>query len=237
VGQEYYRQCLSMMAGAEAAQAVIDRMRSEPQGVVKITCPPGLTHYLFGRSIADFMACYPRARVQLKAFNRRVDVIAEGYDIAIRSNASLRDQSGLVVRKLRSVPVVLVGSPGLVADRMPMIPSDLAGLPSLDFGLPQDDHEWRVEHADGASTSIRHQPRFVSDDLSALREAALRGIGIAQLPLPLIEADIAAARLIRLLPEWHSEDESACAVFPSRRGLLPSIRALLDFLSGIPTRV
>lgn len=234
VGQEYYRQCLSMIAGADAAQAVIDKLHSEPQGVIKLTCPPGLSCYLFSDLISDFMASYPLVQVQLKAFNRRVDVIAEGYDLAIRSGLSQRDHSGLVVRKLRSIPVILVGSPQLIGDRAPAAPADLDGLPSLDFGLPRDEHRWCLQHADGTELRIRHQPRFVSDDLFALREAALRGIGIVPLPLPLIEADIAAGRVIRLLPDWRLEDETICAVFPSRRGLLPSIRALLDFLSAAP---
>lgn len=234
LGQEYYRQCLAMLAGAEAAQAVIDRVRSEPQGLIKLACPPGLSSYLIGGLLADFMAAYPQIQLQLKALNRRVDVIAEGYDLAIGSGASVRDQSGLVVRKLRSIPAALVGSPGLIGERAPEAPTELESFPSLDFGLPRDEHIWCMTHADGTSTAVRHQPRFVSDDVSALHAAALRGIGIVQLPSPLIEADIATGRLVHVLPEWGPGEDAVCAVFPSRRGLLPSIRVLLDYLSERP---
>jgi DNA-binding transcriptional LysR family regulator len=138
------------------------------------------------------------------------------------------------VRKLRNIPAALVGSPGLIGERAPETPTELESFPSLDFGLPRDEHICCMTHADGTSTMIRHQPRFVSDDLSALHAAALRGIGIVQLPSPLIEADIATGSLVRLLPKWRSEEDTLCAVFPSRRGLLPSIRVLLDYLSEGP---
>jgi DNA-binding transcriptional LysR family regulator len=124
-----------------------------------------------------------------------------------------------------------VAGAALLANQLPTTPSDLAGLPSLDFGLPQDEHHWKLQQGD-ASILVRHQPKFISDDLPALREAALRGIGVVRLPMPMVEADIAAARLIPLLPNWHLEDEIIYAVFPSRRGLLPSTRTLLDFLAG-----
>ncbi|TWT00720.1 LysR substrate-binding domain-containing protein [Reyranella sp. CPCC 100927] len=232
IGQEYYRQCVAMLAGAEAAQGVIDAVRSEPQGVIKMTCPPGLLNYHFGDLIARFMVEHPRVQVHLKAFNRRVDIIAEGYDLAIRVGSSLPEQGGLMMRKLGENPQCLVSSPTLLNGMLePVEPKDLSDLPSLAFGMSQDDHKWCLEHADGRAALVPHIPRLVSDDLSALREAALQGIGIVQLPILLVKADIEAGRLVDVLPYWRPRADTVCAIFPSRRGLLPSIRALLDFLS------
>ncbi len=232
IGQEYYRQCLAMLAGAEAAQAVVDAVRSEPQGLIKMTCPPGLLNYHFGDLIAHFMGRYPRVQVHLKALNRRVDIIAEGYDVAIRVGAAPLEPGGLIVRKLGDNAQCLASSPTLLGGSSRLKgPNDLAGLPSLAFGMPQDTHQWCLEHVDGPTAVIPHVPRLVSDDLSALREAALQGVGIAQLPMLLIGPDIAAGRLVDTLPQWRPRPDAIWAIFPSRRGLLPSIRALLDFIT------
>lgn len=232
IGQEYYRQCVAMLVEAEAAQAVIDTVRSGPQGVVKMSCPPGLLYYSFGELIARFMAANPLVQIHLKAVNRRVDVIAEGYDLAVRAGSPQGEPSGLVMRKLGETPQCLVSSPGLLhANPEPKAPTDLSELPSLDFGLPQETHEWRLEHTDGLAAVVRHQPRLVTDDLAALRQAAVQGVGIAQLPTMMVQSDIDAGRLISVLPAWRPKSDTVYAVFPSRRGLLPSIRALLDFLA------
>ncbi len=232
IGQEYYRQCVAMLVEAEAAQAVIDTVRSGPQGVVKMSCPPGLLYYSFGELIARFMAANPLVQIHLKAVNRRVDVIAEGYDLVVRAGSPQGEPSGLMMRKLGETPQCLVGSPVLLnSGPEPSAPTDLSELPSLDFGLPQDTHEWRLEHADGLTAVARHQPRLITDDLAALRLAAIEGVGIAQLPSMMVQSDIDAGRLISVLPDWRPKNDTVYAVFPSRRGLLPSIRALLDFLA------
>ncbi len=232
IGQEYYRQCRAMLVEAEAAQAVIDSVRSEPQGVIRMSCPPELLDYHFGELIAHFMAGHPKVQVHLKALNRKVDLIAEGYDLAIRVGTEALDQADLVMRKLGETEQGLVGSPTLLKGCPPTeAPTDLSTIPSLDLGLPQDAHIWRLEHTDGRTAEVYHQPRLITDDLAALRAAALEGVGVAQIPTLMVADDIAAGRLIDVLPHWRPHNEIVYAVFPSRRGLLPSIRALLDFLS------
>lgn len=232
LGQEYYRQCRAMLIEAEAAQAVIDSVQSEPQGVVRMSCPPALLDYQFGDLIAHFMAAHPKVRVHLKALNRRVDVIAESYDLTVRVGVEAIEQADLMMRKLGETEQRLIVSPAFLKDCPPIeAPTDLSSLPSLDFGLPQNAHVWRLHHADGRTAEVHHQPRLVTDDLAALRAAALNGVGVAQVPTLMVESDIAAGRLIDVLPQWRPRNEIVYAVFPSRRGLLPSIRALLDFLS------
>lgn len=232
IGQEYYRQCRAMLVEAEAAQAVIDSVRSEPQGVIRMSCPPELLDYHFGELIAHFMAGHPKVQVHLKALNRKVDLIAEGYDLAIRVGTEALDQADLVMRKLGETEQGLVGSPALLKGCPPTeAPTDLSTIPSLDLGLPQDAHIWRLEHTDGRTAEVHHEPRLITDDLAALRAAALEGVGVAQIPTLMVADDIAEGRLIDVLPHWRPHNEIVYAVFPSRRGLLPSIRALLDFLS------
>jgi DNA-binding transcriptional LysR family regulator len=134
------------------------------------------------------------------------------------------------MRRLDESNQRLVASPALI--RTPLSsPSDLSGFPSLDAGPAHRDHRWQLNHKDGQTALIPHRPRLVTDDVAALREATLAGVGVALLPTMMIWEDTRAGRLVDLLPQWQPRSGIVHAVFPSRRGLLPSVRALLDFLA------
>lgn len=233
IGREYYRHCVAMMVEAEAAQETIDRMRAEPQGTVRVSCPSSVIYFQVAEMVARFMAECPKVDVLLESTNRRVDVLREGFDIAIRVRFPPLDDSDLVIRKLADSPQRLVANPSVLAGMSrPAVPADLAGLPSLAWEPARQEHEWRLAGPDGAHATIRHRPRFVTDDMVALRLAALRGVGVCQLPAFVVEDDLATGRLIDVLPSWAPNTGIIHAVFPSRRGLLPSVRALLDFLAA-----
>ena len=132
--------------------------------------------------------------VQLESTNRRVDVIGEGVDVAIRVRLPPLEDSDLVMRVLGDRAQCLVASPALLG-RLggPAVPADLSRLPSLDLGAPQDDHAWHLLGPDGASASIHHQPRFVTGSMPALRAAAVAGVGVVQLPTMMSGARLPAA--------------------------------------------
>ncbi|MBX3567574.1 MAG: LysR family transcriptional regulator [Rhizobiaceae bacterium] len=228
VGQELYRHCAAMLVEAEAAEQAIAELRAEPRGAIRMACPVGLLQFQFSGLIARFVRTNPAVDVYLKSFNRPVDVIAEGYDLAIRVRFPPLDDTDLVMRKLDDSHQCLVASPDLVSTSMTS-PADLHGLPSLDLGPARSDYRWELESADGKKASVPHTPRIVSDDMATLRAAAVEGLGIVQLPTLLILPDIQAGRLVDVLPDWRPPAGIVHAVFPSRRGLRPSVRALLDF--------
>jgi DNA-binding transcriptional LysR family regulator len=232
IGQEYYRHCAAMLVEADAAQDVIERSHAEPQGLVRLSCPPALINFRLGDVIARFMAEHPRVNIHLESVSRPVDVIAEGFDMAIRVRFPPLEESDLVMRVLAQSPQKLVASPSLVSRFSgPLAPADLSDLPSIDFGPPQRTHQWRLEGPDGQSAVVKHRPRLITDDLAQMRMAALRGVGVVQLPDFVADADLAAATLVEVVPEWRPRAGVIHAVFPSRRGLLPAIRCLLDFLA------
>jgi DNA-binding transcriptional LysR family regulator len=220
-----------MLVEAEAAQAVIDNVTAQPRGVIRVACVPGLLTYQMGGLIARFMALYPEVEVHLHSTSRRVDVIGEGFDLAIRVREPPLEETDLVMRKLDESVHRLIASPDLLARfPRPSGPADLVDWPSLDFGPARGDHVWALHHRDGMTASVRHAPRLVTDDLYMLHEGALRGLGVALLPSVVVAGDLETGRLIDLLPEWRPKRWIVHAVFPSRRGLLPSVRLLLDFL-------
>lgn len=234
IGQEFYRHCLAMVVEAEAAQDIVERMRSEPRGTVKVSCSSSVIYFQVAEMIARFMVKFPNVQVHLESTNRRVDVIQEGFDLAIRVRFPPLDDSGLVMRKFADSTQRLVASPGLLeafAVR-PLTPPDLAALPSLAWGATSGAHEWRLEGMDGASAIVSHQPRLVTEDMMALRLAALAGVGVCQFPTMVVHEDLLAGRLIDILPQWAPRTGVIHAAFPSRRGLLPSVRSLMDFLAA-----
>lgn len=232
VGQVYYQHCRAMLIEAEAADEAIALRYAEPRGVVRVTCPVALLDARVGEMLADFMVMYPLVDVHLEATNRRVDVVGEGIDVAIRVRPPPLEDSDLVMRVLSDRAQCLVTSPKLLEKHgLPLTPADLSGWPSLDLGVPQNDHVWTLNGPEGEQAAIRHQPRLVTRSMPALRTAAVAGVGIVQLPTMMLSEQIARGELVQVLGGWQPRREIIHAVFASRRGLLPSVRALLDLLA------
>ena len=233
IGQEYYQHCVAMLVEAEAAQEAIDRSRSEPQGIVRLSCPSALMYYQVGPMVAKFMADNPRLQVHLESTNRRVDVIRESFDIALRVRFPPLEDTDLVMKILADSTQRLVAHPDVFRGHpVPVIPEDLSRLPSMDLGPPNREHEWTLVGPDGTTTLVRHAPRLVTDDMVALHSAALQAVGVVQMPAMMVHKDLSQGNLVEVLPQWAPRSGVIHAVFPSRRGLLPSVRGLLDFLAS-----
>ncbi len=233
IGQTYYEHCKAMLEEAEAAQDAIEVTRAEPRGSVRLSCPVALLQANVGEMLADFMVRYPRVTVQLEATNRRVDPIAEAFDLALRVRPPPLPDSELVLRVLADRGQCLVACPALLAQLgVPATPAALQHWPSLALGTPQQDHHWVLFNADQVQASVRHTPRYVTTDMVALRSAALAGVGAVQLPTMMLRTAFEGGELVRLLPDWAPRREIIHAVYPSRRGVLPSVRALIDFLAA-----
>lgn len=232
VGQTFYQHCKAMLIEAEAAQEAIAMLQAEPRGCVKITCPVTLLHVHVGPMLARFMMRYPAVQIQLEATNRRVDLVAEGVDVAIRVRPRPFDDSDLVMRILADRGHCLVASPTLEASiGTPQRPDELSRWPGLSMAVGKQVHQWSLTGPDGAKAQIHFTPRLITGDMLALREAAIAGVGLVQLPLLMARDQLAKGELVRVLTDWEPQREVIHAVFPSRRGLLPAVRALVEFLS------
>ncbi|KVE26221.1 LysR family transcriptional regulator [Burkholderia vietnamiensis] len=233
VGQTYYAHCRAMLVEADAADEAIALLHEEPRGIVRVSCPVALLDSLAGAMIAAFMVACPHVEIHLEATNRRVDVVGEGIDVAIRVRPPPLEDSDLALRVLAERGQCLVASPALLREHgAPAVPADLTRLPSLDHGLPQAAHVWRLRGPDQAQAEIHHQPRLVTGGMLALRAAAVAGVGVVQLPTMMVRDELARGELVNVLPDWAPRREIVHAVFASRRGLLPGVRALLDFLAA-----
>ena len=183
--------------------------------------------------LGRFMAANPYVDVHLECTNRRVDVIGEGFDVALRARLPPIEDSELVMKVLGNSRHRLIASPELLkAYSRPLVPADLASLPSVDLGPPQREHVWELDGPDGSHARVPHRPRLVVDDMVALCFAARNGVGVAQLPTMMLGDDLGRGRLVDVFADWIPKSRIVHAVFPSRRGLLPSVRALLDHLAA-----
>ncbi|KEH13563.1 LysR family transcriptional regulator [Delftia sp. 670] len=229
-GQTYYGHCKAMLVEADAADEAIALTHAEPRGIVRMTCPVALLDARIADMLAAFMAAYPRVEIHLEETNRRVDVVGEGIDVAIRVRPPPLEDSDLVMRMLAERGQCLVACPQLLTGGIPQVPADLAGLPSMDLGLPQHEHVWHLIGPDGTQAAIRHRPRW---SRAACWRCARRlaGVGVVQLPSMMVREQIARGELVHVIPGWAPRREIIHAVFASRRGLLPAVRALLDFLA------
>ena len=232
VGEVFYRHCRAMVIEAEAAQDAVDQVRSEPCGTVRLACPIALLHAQVAPMLADFLARYPRVKLQLEATNRHVDVVGERFDLALRVRFPPLADSDLAHRVLGESPQRLVVQPALLARLGEIrVPADLHGAPSLAWGPATGEHVWRLDGPDGAVAEVRHEPVLTTDDFETLRTAALAGAGVAQLPTLMLGDTLRTGALVAVPGGWAPRSGLVHAVFPTRRGLMPSVRALVDFLA------
>ena len=232
VGERYLRHCQAMLLEAEMADEAVASMSSEPRGRLRVSCPVGMAQHILPELVAGFLAAHPQVQLEMTLVNRRVDLVAEGIDVAIRVRPPPLPDSDMVLRVLAERSQCMVGSPLLFAGApLPKAPADLADWPSLALGAPQQHYQWDLHGPDGARAQLRHTPRFVTGDMLTLRDAAVAGVGVVQLPTMMIVEQVANGSLLPLMAQWRPQREIIHAVFPSRRGLLPAVRALIDYLA------
>lgn len=230
VGHEFYRHAKAMLLEAEAAEDAVTRRLSEPSGTVRITSSTGMAVFALSNLLPRFMAEFPKVIVVAHVTNRYVDIVDEGFDIALRAHWGAMTDSSLVQRVLTPTPWKLFASPALFEGNIPDDPSDLSNVPGLLLAMRVNEPVWRLKHNDGAETVIACKPRLHCDDMTTLKQAAIAGIGIVALPAYVCRPEMLAGTLMTVLPDWTLGEATVSLVMPSRHGLPPAVRLLADFL-------
>lgn len=231
VGQSVHRHAQSMLAEAQAAREVVDRLSAEPRGLVRVSVPVGIAQQSMPDLLPEFLARYPDVRVQMHVSNRRVDVINEGFDVAIRVRNKLDDDGSLVMRSFGQIQELLVASPQyLKRAGRPTEPEQLREHVTLTMNEDEARQRWELQR-DGETRRIDLKPRVAGFDFPMLMALARQGIGITMLPETLCAQAVRDGELEVVLPEWRLPQGIAHAVFASRRGLLPAVRVFIDHLA------
>jgi DNA-binding transcriptional LysR family regulator len=231
VGQQVFEHARAAVIEAEAAEEVALRMQAEPRGLVRLSCPLGLQGAI-ADPLPGFLAAHPKLRVQFIATNRRVDLVHEGVDVAIRVRERLDSDADLQVKQIGKSRRILVASPDLLTKAgIPTSPSELVNFPVL-HQEEQTVGTWHLTAQNGESSSVPVEPRLASDSFDILMAAARQGAGITLLPATYCQDALATGALVRVLPEWSGTDGIIHLVFASRRGMLPGVRAVIDFAAA-----
>jgi len=231
VGQQVYEHAQAAVIEADAVEEIALRMQAEPRGLVRLSCPLGLQGAI-ADPLPGFLAAHPQLRVQCIATNRRVDLIHEGVDVAIRVRERLDTDADLQVKRIGVSRRILVASPNLLATAgVPMSPADLGNFPILHQD-EQSSATWLLTTENGEARNVPVEPRLASGSFDILRAAARQGAGITLLPARYCQDALANGALVRVLPEWSGTEGILHLVFASRRGMLPGVRAVIDFAAA-----
>jgi len=234
VGRRYYERCRAVLVEVERAGSVIDDAREVPRGRVRVTCPLNFAQVFMAPLLAEFMAQHAEVEVVLDISNAEIDMIAEGYDLALRIVPCIKSSS-LIVRSFTLSRHRLVASPEFVRKHgRPRLPADLRDLPSVGGALPAAPggrHQWQLS-GPGKTQTVTYHPRLLSEDLFVLKEAVLSGVGMAELPRSVCADELADGRLVELLPKWQLPEMNLYAVYPSRNGHTLAVRMLIDYLTS-----
>ena len=232
-GKHFLEHCQAIVAHAQAAYEDVEKTRSAPSGVVRMSCPIGLLESGMSGILSGYLQRNPDVRLMLDATNRRVDVIQEGVDLAIRVRRPPLADSELVIRQLGKSNTILVASPQFLSRHgMPATLQEISSLPTVALGNISERFEWTFYDKSGTAVTVPHKPRLATDDLSTLRTAALDGIGITEIPQELIRQDLESRSLIHVLPDYVSLEGIVHAVYPTRRGMVPAVARLVDTLAA-----
>ncbi|MGO9422397.1 LysR substrate-binding domain-containing protein [Roseiarcus sp.] len=228
-GRAYFERATRILADLDDANRAVGELQAAPRGRLRISAPMSFGFLHLMPALSDFMARYPDVVVDLAMNDRFVDLVNEGFDVAIRI-ASLPDSS-LIARRLAPARRVICASPSyLSAHGAPRSPNDLKTHVCLfNSNLPSA-REWRFVSPDGAPLPVTVNGRLSVNNGDALRVAALRGQGLANLPTFIVGADLQSGALATVLDSFVAQDLSISAVYPHSRHLSPTVRALIDFL-------
>jgi DNA-binding transcriptional LysR family regulator len=231
IGQQVFEHARAAIIEAEAIEEAALRMQAEPRGLVRISCPLGLQDVI-AASLPSFLAGHPMLRVQCIITNRRVDLVHEGIDVAIRVRERLDTDADLQMKRIGTSRRILVASPAfLTSHGHPAAPADLGKLPIL-HQEQQSGENWHLTAEDGRTSTVAVEPRIATGSFEILVAAACQGVGIALLPAANCRQALASGALVQVLPEWHGIDGIVHLVFVSRRGMLPGVRAVIDYVAA-----
>ncbi len=228
-GQGYYERVQAILSDIEEAEAFLARRAEDARGTLKISAPTSFGRMHIAPYLVPFMKANPGLTVNMQLSDEMVDIVGDGYDLAIRIG-ELSD-STLVARRLAPVHRILVAAPSYIAERgMPRTIEDLDNHVCL---AAHNNDPWRLEGPQGAVV-YRPTGPLQTNSSELVREAVLAGLGIAQRSTWDIGPDLAAGRLVRVLPDYTaSRNVALYAVYPSRQFLPAKVRLFIDYLAEI----
>lgn len=231
IGMNIYRHAQVMLSAAQAAHDLVDHLSTEPRGIIKLSLPVSIAQNEIARILPAFLKQYPEIKIQMMVTNRRVDIINEGFDIALRVRSSLDDDPNLVIRQFDQIEQHLFASQGYLNEFGHLKnPEELSEHKILSMADEHTEQFLILHNNMQQQKKIRVMPTVLGSDLSMLAQLAASGCGITLLPDNVVQQYVERSELVRVLPEWKAAHGIFHMVYPSRRGLLPAVRVFIDYL-------
>lgn len=228
-GRSYYDRCLRILADMEEADSLASDDPKSLAGTLRLTMPMSLALSQLNDALVEFMALHPGLVVEVDVTDRRVDLVEEAIELAIRVG-TLGDSS-LIARRICNVRHIVCASPAFLEEfGIPETPEDLSRIPSLCYGNSRQPATWSFTRPDGTKGRVTSQTRLVATSGDMLRAAAIAGIGMVCEPSFIIHKQIADGSLVGVLSDHEWFDMSIYAVYPPTRHLSARARAFIDFL-------
>jgi DNA-binding transcriptional LysR family regulator len=229
-GQTFYERCVQVLTDLAEAEQSAAMSTARPRGTLKLTCGISFGVRHVARLVGMFVARHPEVRFDVQLSDRFVDLVEEGFDLAIRIGES--PTQNLIARKLGETRLVPCAAPEYLRERgAPATPADLAQHACLTYEYLPQRGTWRFQDRAGGEHAVRVAGPVHANNGDLLAAAAVEGIGIAMEPDFIVDADVAAGRLVRVLPDYVPAPTNVYAVYPSRRHLSAKVRAFVDFLA------
>jgi DNA-binding transcriptional LysR family regulator len=229
IGQAFYERSARVVAEAEEAELAVTRLQATPRGRLRVSAPVSFGIRHLGPALPDFMARCPEVRLDIDFADRFVDLVDEGYDLAVRIG-HLPDSS-LVARRLAESRLVVCAAPGYWDRRgRPERPQDLAGHDCLTYAYHPNPSEWPFQGPEGR-IAVRVDGGLRTNNGDVSLQAALAGLGVVRLPTFIVGCDLAAGRLEAVLAAYEVPPVGVYAVYPHNRHLSAKVRAFVDFLA------
>lgn len=229
VGRAFYERAARIVADVEEAEIAVTHLQSAPRGQLKMAIPMTFGFRYLAPLISEFMAEHPDLQVDLQLGDRKVDIVDEGFDLAVRIG-SLADSS-LIARKLATLEFITAASPEyLEAHGRPQHPSDLAHHQCLVYTSADQPSAWSFRSAEGEDVDVRVDGPMRANNGEALVAGALAGLGVTRMPDWMAADSLRAGRLVPILCDWSYQRGGIYAVYPHNRHLSPKVRLMVDFL-------
>lgn len=228
LGQAYYRDAGEILQRVDDLQDMVRERHGEPTGLLRVAAPRTFGDGPLGRGIMAFAAAYPAIKLDLRLDDRFVDLVDEGFDVAVR--VTEMDDSSLIARKLSDYRFVVAVRPDVAdANGRPAHPDELSDLPCIIDSNLKSRFTWKFT-IDGVRHQVQVRGRVEVNSPAAVKLALLAGLGYGSVPYVMVQDDIEAGRLEVVLPDYESRAAGIYAVYPHRRHLSAKIRAFVDFL-------
>jgi DNA-binding transcriptional LysR family regulator len=229
VGRVFYERSQQGLREIEEAEAEVTHLQSMPRGVLKLNSPMSFGILHVAPALQDFLSSYPELSVDISLDDRRVDLVEEGFDLAIRIG-ELPDSS-MVARRLGPCRHVVCGAPDYFKQHgVPTTPEDLREHNAITYKYQDSPREWHFISPTGAAMHVPVSGSIQMNNSLGLREALLRGAGVTLTPSFVVGKDITEGRLQAVLTNYKAREVSIYAVYPERRHLSPKVRAFVDFM-------